>query len=233
MRRPDQALSIATLEEPGGGTALFAQTAGFMAAFLIAVLVAAVASEFTRGTFRTMLLQQPARGSGCSPARSSALVGVHGRRRRRSAEVLSWVTSRLMAPARASTRRAWLTVDGIVAGLEDFGRASLFLAGTAVFATMVGVLARSVPIGVGAALVWLGPVENIIGDSWDPGAALVPRPAAAGRRQPRLDRRVDRPGARHAGRVHGGRHRRHGHRPPPPRRHVLTVAGAVRRVRGR
>ena len=39
---------------------------------------------------------------------------------------------------------------------------------------MVGVLARSVPIGVGAALVWLGPIENIIGDSWDPGPRWFP-----------------------------------------------------------
>jgi ABC-2 type transport system permease protein len=35
-----------------------------------------------------------------------------------------------------------------------------------VFATMIGVLARSVPIGVGVALVWSGPIENIVGDSW-------------------------------------------------------------------
>jgi hypothetical protein len=39
---------------------------------------------------------------------------------------------------------------------------------------MVGVLARSVPVGVGAALVWLGPIENIIGDSWDPGPRWFP-----------------------------------------------------------
>ena len=172
VRRPDQALSIATLEEPGGGTALFAQTAGFMAAFLTAVLVATVASEFTRGTFRTMLLQQPRRFRVLA-GKVVALVGFMAAAAA-VAEVLSWVTSRLMAPGQGIDPAAWLTMDGLVAGLEDFGRAVLFLTGTAVFATMVGVLARSVPIGVGAALVWLGPIENIVGDSWDPGPRWFP-----------------------------------------------------------
>ena len=90
------------------------------------------------------------------------------------AEVLSWGTSRLMAPGQGIDPAAWLTMDGFVAGLEDFGRAVLFLTGTAVFATMVGVLARSVPIRMGAALVWLGPIENIVGDSWDPGPRWFP-----------------------------------------------------------
>lgn len=172
VRRPDQALSIASLEEPGGGTALFAQTAGFMAAFLTAVLVATVASEFTRGTFRTMLLQQPRRFRVLA-GKVVALVGFIAAAAA-AAEVLSWVTSRLMAPGQGIETAAWLTMDGIVAGLEAFARALLFLTGTAVFATMVGVLARSVPIGVGAALVWLGPIENIIGDSWDPGPRWFP-----------------------------------------------------------
>jgi len=42
----------------------------------------------------------------------------------------------------------------------------VFLVGTAIVATTVGVLARSVPVGVGVALVWSGPVENILGDGW-------------------------------------------------------------------
>ena len=172
VRQPDQAISIATLEQAGGGTALFAQTVGFMSAFLTAVLVATVAAEFTRGTFRTMLLQQPRRGRVLA-GKVAALVGVMAAAAAMG-EVVSWLTSRLLASSQGIDPAAWTTLAGVTAGLEDLGRALLFLTGTAVFATMVGVLTRSVPIGVGAALVWLGPIENIIGDSWDPAARWFP-----------------------------------------------------------
>jgi hypothetical protein len=79
-----------------------------------------------------------------------------------------------MAPGQGIDTARWLTMDGVAAGLEDYGRAILYVAGTAVFGTMVGVLARSVPIGVGAGLVWAGPIENIVGDSWSPGPDVFP-----------------------------------------------------------
>ena len=161
---PDTLLSTQALADAGGGTAVFAQTAAFTYVFLLAVFVGAVAGEFTRGTFRTMLLHQPSRGRLLlgkvvvlvAGAMCAAVVGA----------VLSWITARLVAPSQGIDTSAWTTVDGLVAGLEDLGRVALFLIGTAVFATTIGVLARSVPIGVGVALVWSGPIENILGDGW-------------------------------------------------------------------
>ena len=50
----------------------------------------------------------------------------------------------------------------------------MFIAGWAVLATLVGVLARSVPIGVGVGLVWAGPIENVIGEGWAPGEQWFP-----------------------------------------------------------
>ena len=75
---------------------------------------------------------------------------------------------------RASTRPAWTSVDALGAAAEDYGRLVVFVAGWAVLATMVGVLARSVPIGVGVGLVWAGPVENVIADGWTPGQQFFP-----------------------------------------------------------
>ena len=49
-----------------------------------------------------------------------------------------------------------------------------FIAGWAVLATVVGVLARSVRFAVGVGLVWAGPIENIIGDGWSPGERWFP-----------------------------------------------------------
>lgn len=172
VRQPAQLISIPMLEQASGGTALFAQTASFMSAFLLAVLIASVAGEFTRGTFRTMLLQQPGRMRVLG-GKVAALVGFMAAAAL-AGEVLSWTTARVMAPGQGIDPEQWMTIDGIGAGLEEYGRAILYLVGTAVLATMVGVLARSVPIGVGAALVWAGPVENIIGDSWSSGPRYFP-----------------------------------------------------------
>jgi len=89
-------------------------------------------------------------------------------------EIMSWLTTLAMAPSQGIDTARWMTIDGLQAGIEDFGRAIAYVVGTAVLASMVGILARSIPIGVGIALVWAGPIENIIGDSWEPGPKVFP-----------------------------------------------------------
>lgn len=169
---PDALLTTQSLADAGGGTAVFGQTVAFTYVFLLAVFVAAVASEFTRGTFRTMLLHQPSRGRLLA-GKVSVLVGYAFGAAVLGA-VLSWITARLIAPSQGIDTSQWVTVDGLVAGAEDLGRVALFLIGVAIFATTVGVLARSVPIGVGVALVWSGPIENILGDGWTQAEGWFP-----------------------------------------------------------
>jgi ABC-type transport system involved in multi-copper enzyme maturation permease subunit len=161
---PGSFLTVPQLSEAGGGTAVLGQTAAFTYVFLLAVFIAAVAQEFTRGTFRTMLLHQPARTPllwgkvSVLVAYTIAATVVAG--------VVCWVTARLIAPSQGIDTSAWTSLDALGAAATDLGRVALFVTGTAIFATTIGVLARSVPIGVGAALIWSGPIENIVGDSW-------------------------------------------------------------------
>jgi hypothetical protein len=157
-------LAVPQLSEAGGGTAVLGQTAAFTYVFLLAVFIAAVAQEFTRGTFRTMLLHQPAR-TPLLWGKVSVLV-VYTIAASVVAGVVCWVTARLIAPSQGIDTSAWTSLDALGAAATDLGRVALFVAGTAIFATTIGVLARSVPIGVGAALIWSGPIENIVGDSW-------------------------------------------------------------------
>ncbi|MET0147106.1 MAG: ABC transporter permease [Ilumatobacteraceae bacterium] len=168
----DQLLSVEALGAAGGGTAVFAQTAAFGAVFLLAVFIATVAGELSRGTFRTMLLQQPHRGR----VLAGKMIAVIGFAVVVSlyAEVVAWITARLIAPGQGIDTTRWTSLDALGAAGEDFGRLVLFIAGWAVIATVVGVLARSVPVGVGVGLVWAGPVENVIGDGWSPGERFFP-----------------------------------------------------------
>ena len=165
-------LTVQGLGTAGGGTAVFAQTAAFGAVFLLAVFIATVAGELTRGTFRSMLLQQPGRGRVLG-GKMVAVVGFTAVLAL-VAEAVAWVTARVLAPGQGVDASRWTSVDALGAAAEDYGRLVVFVAGWAVLATLVGVLARSVPIGVGVGLVWAGPVENVIADGWTPGQQWFP-----------------------------------------------------------
>ena len=97
-----RALPLSSWRDAKGGTAVIAQTAGFGAVFLLAVFIATVASELTRGTFRTMLLQQPARGR----VLAGKLVAIIGFTAALAlvAEAIGWVPPASWRPGRASTR---------------------------------------------------------------------------------------------------------------------------------
>ncbi|MGH9272417.1 MAG: ABC transporter permease [Ilumatobacteraceae bacterium] len=169
---PFGGLSVPGLADAGGGTAVFVQTAGFGTVFLLAVFVATIAGELTRGTFRTMLLQQPARGRVLA-GKVAALVGFTAALTLH-AEAVAWVTARLLAPVKGIDAAAWSTIDGLAAAGSDYGRMVVFVIGWAILGTLIGVLARSVPIGVGIGLVWFGPVENVIADGWTPAQEYFP-----------------------------------------------------------
>jgi hypothetical protein len=171
-RGADSLFSIEALSTAGGGTAIFARISAMAAAFLLAVFVATVAGEFTRGTFRTMLLQQPARGrvlvgKMVAVTGFTVVVAVLG-------AALSWVTARALAPGQDIDVSQWTSTAALGQAVEDVGRMALFVVGYGVFGTVVGVLARSIPVGVGVALVWSGPIENIIGDSWSGAETYFP-----------------------------------------------------------
>lgn len=171
-RRADNLFSIEALSTAGGGTAIFARISSMAAAFLLAVFVATVAGEFTRGTFRTMLLQQPARvrvlvGKMVAVTGFAVAIAVVG-------AVVSWATARVLAPGQDIDVSRWASTDALGQAIEDIGRMALFVVGYGVFGTVVGVIARSIPVGVGVALVWSGPVENILGDSWSGAERFFP-----------------------------------------------------------
>lgn len=171
-REIGQALPTQALSLPGGGTAIANQTLAYASVFLFAIFIAAVAGEFTRGTFRTMLLQLPRRGSLLF-GRLTALVGFT-LAAFAVGSALTWVTARAIAPGQGIDSDQWTSWAALRAGGEGVGRAAVFLTITAVLAAMIGVLARSVPLGVGVGLVWAGPIENLIGGAWAPGQRYFP-----------------------------------------------------------
>ena len=107
---------VLALADAGGGTAVFAQTAGFGAVFLLAVFIATVAGELTRGTFRTMLLQQPARGRVLA-GKLAAIIGFTAVLALVAAAI-GWVTARIIAAGQGINVDLWTSMDALGAGLE-------------------------------------------------------------------------------------------------------------------
>ena len=169
---PGRGLSIEALSEPGGGTQVFRTAAAFAGVFTFVVFVGAVAVEFSRGTFRTMLMRQPRRISllvgklGALIAYAAVVLAV--------AELLTWVAARLLAPGQDVAADQWLTLTALGNGLADYGAVIFWVTGYAVLGTTVAVLLRSVPVALAVGIAWAGPFEHLLQDAWDPASRFFP-----------------------------------------------------------
>jgi ABC-2 type transport system permease protein len=171
--RPSQrGVTVASLSDPGGGTDVFATAASFAGTFLFVVFVGAVAIEFSRGTFRTMLLQQPRRirllaGKMAALLAFSAAVLA-------ASEALTWVAARLIAPSQGVATGAWVSADAVGQALADYGSVVFWLAGYALLGMTLAVVVRSVPVALAIGIAWAGPFEHLLQDAWDPAQRFFP-----------------------------------------------------------
>jgi ABC-2 type transport system permease protein len=165
-------VTFASLADAGGGTEVFTTAVSFAGTFLFVVFVGAVAVEFSRGTFRTMLLHEPRRlrvlsGKMAGMLLFAAVILA-------AAEVLTWLAARLMAPSRDIATGDWISSTALGDALADYGSVLLWVAGYAMLGMTVAVLVRSVPLALGIGIAWAGPVEHILQDAWSPSERVFP-----------------------------------------------------------
>ena len=115
---------------------------------LFVVFVGAVAVEFSRGTFRTMLLYEPRRtrllaGKMAGLLLFAAVVLA-------AAEVITWVAARLFAPSQDVATGEWFSAAALGDGLTDYASVLYWVTGYALLGMMVAVLVRSVPLALGS-----------------------------------------------------------------------------------
>jgi ABC-type transport system involved in multi-copper enzyme maturation permease subunit len=157
-------VTLADLARPGGATVAFATGASFAGLFVFVTVVANVAGEFARGTFRTLLLRQPGRLRLLAGKTAALLLFAAGVTA--AAEVLTAVASTVVAPARGVPTTEWFSADGLGRAAAHFGTAFSAVAGWALLATALGALARSVPVALGIGIAWAGPFEHLLQDAW-------------------------------------------------------------------
>ncbi|MGH3478226.1 MAG: hypothetical protein ACRDQD_15490 [Nocardioidaceae bacterium] len=167
-----QDLTRESLVDAGGGTEVFRRAASFAGFFMFVVFVGAVAVEFGRGTFRTMVLRQPARvrllaGKMAALLAYAAVVLA-------ATLALTWIAARLLAPSQDIDTSAWISLDGFAAGVADYGAVLFWVTGYAILGMLLAVLTRSVPIALAVGIAWAGPIEHLLQDAWDPASQFFP-----------------------------------------------------------
>jgi ABC-type transport system involved in multi-copper enzyme maturation permease subunit len=165
-------VTVASLSDAGGGTEVFTTAVSFAGTFLFVVFVGVVAIEFSRGTFRTMLMYQPRR-IRLLTGKLAALLGFAAVVLA-AAEVLTWATARLLAPTQDIATGRWLSADALGQAVADYGSVIFWVSGYALLGTALAVLVRSVPIALAIGIAWAGPFEHLLQDAWGPAGRFFP-----------------------------------------------------------
>ncbi len=169
-------ISSDVLTGAGGATAAVIYAVGFGSILMLAAFTSTAANEFTRGTFRAAVVKHPDRGTlvgGKVLARTGVAALMMA-----AAVVAGSVTAALVAPSQDISTAGWFGLDGLGQAAGDYVRLVVWVLGWAVIGTTIAVLVRSTPIALGIAVLWFGPIENVIGDGhawayrWFPGQLL-------------------------------------------------------------
>lgn len=164
--------TLTALTGDGGGTEAFAVGASFVGFFVFVTFIALIASEFSGGTFRALLLRDPHRlrlivgkliGTLLVAAGIVALT-----------EVFTFMMSMVVAPTKDIATTDWVSLASMGEGLRDYATVFAGVAGWAVFGTTLAVILRSAPLALGVGFAWAGPFENIVVDSWQAGYRYFP-----------------------------------------------------------
>lgn len=164
--------TIAALEGSGGGTEAFAVGASFLGFFVFVMFIALLAAEFSGGTYRALLLQDPHRLRVIVGKLAGILLVAAGAAA--IAELATFLLSLVVAPSQDIATSSWFGLGSIGAGLRHYAMVLSGVAGWAIFGTMLAVIFRSAPLALGVGFAWAGPFENIVVDSWSAGYRLFP-----------------------------------------------------------
>jgi hypothetical protein len=151
---------------------VFRDVVGFGGTPVFVVFIGLFALEFSRGTYRTMLLRQPRRirllvGRYLALV-SFVAVGLA------VTELVTWTVARLEASTFDVAADSWTSLAAIGSGLRDYATVLVWLAGYSVLGMTVAVLLRSVPLALAVGIVWAGPAEYLIGGFWTSADKVFP-----------------------------------------------------------
>jgi ABC-2 type transport system permease protein len=160
----DRGPTIESLSQAGGATEAFAVGVSFTGLLVLVLFIANFAGEFSQGTFRTLLMRQPRRLALLAGKMTALLTFVAGVLA--LAAVLTVPVSAAIAPSQGVDTGSWFGLDGLGEAATDYATALLGVTMWALIGMAIAVFVRSIPVALGIGIVWAGPFEHILQDSW-------------------------------------------------------------------
>jgi ABC-2 type transport system permease protein len=165
-------LGLRELAHANGATRGFAIGSGFGGVVVLVLFAVSVASEFSGGTIRNLLLLEPRRLRLLAGKVGALLLFVT--LGFVAAEAFSVGSAYVLAAVRGVPTHEWLTASGLSSATSALGNAVLAGAGWGLLGAAVGVIVRSVPAALAVALAWVMPFENIVYRAWSGAAHWFP-----------------------------------------------------------
>jgi ABC-2 type transport system permease protein len=160
----DRGATIASLSEAGGATEAFALGVSFTGLVVLTLFIANFAGEFSQGTIRTLLMRQPRR-LGLLAGKMAALLTFVAAVLA-LAELFTIGASAAIAPSQDIATDSWFGLDALAQAAGDYATSLVGVASWALLGMAIAVFVRSIPVALGIGIVWAGPFEHIIQDSW-------------------------------------------------------------------
>jgi ABC-type transport system involved in multi-copper enzyme maturation permease subunit len=138
----------------------------------LAVWAISVASEYSQGTLRNLLVRQPRRLrllAGKLLALASFTAGALV-----VAGVAATAVALLLAPTRGIPTSAWFSADGLAALCSGFANLLLATWGWGLLGALLALLLRSPAAAVGAGVAYALPFELVLTTAWASGARWLP-----------------------------------------------------------
>lgn len=169
---PGRTATVEALSRAGGGTEVFRLAVAFAGVFVFVVFVGAMAAEFARGTFRTMLLREPRRVRLLTGKLAALLT--YAAAALALTMAATWLVALARAPSAGVDTGSWTSFAALGAAAGDLGVVVLWVTGYAVLGTTLAVLVRSVPVALAVGIAWAGPFEHLVQDAWAPASRAFP-----------------------------------------------------------
>ncbi|MFP4636139.1 MAG: ABC transporter permease [Nitriliruptoraceae bacterium] len=163
----------ADLAAADGMAMVLGVTAMFLGVLTLGLVATLVANEYSHGTIRTLLLEQPRRlrllgGQLIAIAMFTAAAVV-------VASLAATAVGLAIAPGQGVDTAAWLTAEGYGALAASIGNLILSTLGWGMIGALLAVLLRSPAPAVAAGVAYALPVEMLLSSVWDDAARWLPR----------------------------------------------------------
>lgn len=156
----------------GGSTRGFATAGTFIGLLVFVLVVINITSEYGQGTLRNLLVHQPRRRALLA-GKLLALLTVAA-----AALLVTLALSILAAFVAAEVRgvdtASWWSLTGLAKAGGTYLNALLSAALFSVAGTALAVVLRSGGLALAVGVAWLGPVEQLVKQSWAPASRVFP-----------------------------------------------------------